>query len=267
VEATPKDSQFQVLSADEVHIWLAEPEKCRQPGLVERYLSWLDEQEQSRYERFRFPHHRHEYLAAHALLRSTLSRYSDCPPEAWSFMRNAYGRPEIAVGKGPPPLRFNLSHTEGLVACAVTRSAVVGVDVEGTERAGDLEEIAAMTFAPAELTDLNALTGEDWSRHFFALWTLKEAYIKAQGKGLSIPLQQIQFRFRLDGVTEIQFASRLEPESTQDWRFALLKPTQQHCLAVAVRLSGPLRLKTGWAMPGATFQATPFPVIASKGVV
>lgn len=265
--ATSKNSQFQALPADTVHLWLAEPQTCRQPELVEQYLSWLDEQERSRYERFRFPHHRHEYLVAHALLRSTLSRYGDRPPEAWSFVRNAYGRPEVAAENGPPPLRFNLSHTEGLVACVVTRSAAIGVDVEGTERAGDLKAIAAMTFAPAELTDLNALTGADWKRHFFALWTLKEAYIKAQGKGLSIPLQQFEFRFRLDAITDIQFASRIDSENTQDWRFALLKPTQQHCLAVAVRLSGSLHLQTGCAMPGVTFRPTPFLAIASKGVV
>ncbi|ASC69573.1 4'-phosphopantetheinyl transferase HetI [Halomicronema hongdechloris C2206] len=149
-------------------------------------VSWLDAQERWRYERCRFPQHRHEYLVAHALLRSCLSRYGEQPPQDWRFSTNAYGRPEIQVEQGAPPRRFNLSHTEGLVACAITRAAEVGIDVEhGGQpvRAGDLAAIAVANFAPVELAELARLTGIAWRHRFFDVWTLKEAYIKAQGLG------------------------------------------------------------------------------------
>ena len=255
--------QLHWLGPNEVHVWMAAPNRCCHPELINQYVSWLDEQERSRYERFHFRDHRHEYLVAHALLRSTLSHYGDRQPAAWSFVRNAYGRPEIEGADGRPPLRFNLSHTAGLVVCAVTRSAAIGVDVEAIGRMGDLAAIAAASCAPVELADLNALAGDEWVQHFFSLWTLKEAYCKAVGKGLSMPLQQIQFRFKLNAI---EFTPLLEPKAGRKWQFALLRPIQSHSLAVAVHLPGPLHIQGGWAVPGEAFQPYSFPAMTSDGL-
>ena len=259
------DSQIYSLRVGDVHVWMAQPNRCCQPELMSTYLAWLDEQERSRYDRFRFPQHRHEYLVAHALLRSSLSRYGACEPGEWMFSTNPYGRPEIQEGSGQPPLRFNLSHTDGLVVCAITQSAAVGVDVECMARTGDLSAIAELSFAPEELAELNLLAGRAWSQRFFNLWTLKEAYVKAQGKGLSMPLRQV--RFSLNAVGTIQFNPLLEPESAQAWKFALLNSTQQHCLSVAAYLDDPLRIQVGWATPGLEYRTVPFPYINSQGVV
>lgn len=257
-----KDSQIYSLAGEEVHIWLAEPEQCRQPELIETYLSWLDEQERSRYERFHFSRHRHEYLVAHALLRSSLSHYGNCSPSEWQFSKNTYGRPEIREGSGLPPLRFNLTHTEGLVACAITPSAAIGIDVERITRSGDLQAIADVSLSPAERADLHKLSGQEWNQHFFRLWTLKEAYIKAQGKGLSMPLQQITFQLS-QKPSSIQFNFSSETERSHNWQFALSNFTSGHCLALAVHLNK-LHLRTRWAIPALSYQHAIVPYVYNQ---
>ena len=178
----PTADPASTLLSQEVHVWLAEPAKCHGPELIATYLSWLDAEERSRYKRFRFPKHRHEYLVAHALLRSSLSKYGNYSPKDWRFARNAYGRPEIQPGCGQPSLRFNLSHTEGLVACAITRSAAVGIDVECITRSGDLQAIAAVSFAPDELTALNQFSKEGWCQHFFSPLDPQGSLCQSSGK-------------------------------------------------------------------------------------
>lgn len=242
-----EDLQSYFLAAEEVHIWLARPEQCCQPELIETYQSWLDEQERSRYKRFHLPKHRHEYLVAHALLRSSLSRYGNCLPQDWQFSRNAYGRPEIRAGCGLPTLRFNLSHTEGLVACAITPTADIGIDVERVTRAGDWSAVANVSLSDRELTDLTKLSGPEWNHHFFRLWTLKEAYIKAQGKGLSMELSHITFRLHSQPEL-IYFDIANQKEQLKIWQFASGKPTLTHCMALAVHLNK-LDLRTIWAIP------------------
>lgn len=255
-----------MFNANEVHLWMASPEQCQHPHLIETYVSWLDEQERQRYERFYFPRHRHEYLVAHALLRSCLSRYADVHPREWQFSTNAYGRPEIHVEQGVTPLRFNLSHTDGLVACAVTRSADVGVDVEKTMRQGDLEKIATINFAPQELEELGHLGGMAWRDHFFDLWTLKEAYIKARGLGLSLPLQQFAFRLKSNGAKPFEFYSDSATHPPEDWTFGLLSPTPQHRLAFSVRHPEPLQIRLRWAIPGIEFQPIQLPTVTGRGI-
>lgn len=249
------------IDIDEVHVWIALVAQCQKPDLIETYGSWLDEQERSRYERFRLSQHRQEYLVAHALLRSCLSRYGDQQPWEWTFSTNDYGRPELSKD-GSPPLRFNLSHTTELVACAVTRAETVGVDVEHTARKADLAAIAKASFAPEELADLNRLTEAAWRDRFFDLWTLKEAYIKARGLGLSLPMQQCIFHVEPGAAESIRFSSEL----SEGWVFGLLSPTQQHRLAVAVRCSSPLRIQVGRAIPGEVFQPMQLPMIVSRGI-
>ncbi|PSR19678.1 4-phosphopantetheinyl transferase [filamentous cyanobacterium CCP3] len=254
------------VNIEEVYLWFSLTAHCQEPELIKTYTSWLDDQEHMRYQQFRFPRHRHEYLVAHALLRNCLSRYGDRQPWAWRFSINAYGRPEIQVEEGAPPLRFNLAHTEGLVACAVTRSADIGVDVERTTRKGDLVAIAASSLTSHELAVLDRLKGQAWRDRFFDLWTLKEAYVKARGLGLSLPLKQFAFQLESDGLRQIRFESDSEANPPKDWRFGLMSPTPNHRLAFAVRCSKLLRVQIGWAIPEVVFQAVQLPIVTSQGV-
>lgn len=234
----------------EAHVWLAQPDALDAPGARERYEALLDAEEKDRMRRFRFERDRDLFLLSHALLRLTLSRYATQDPRDWSFVRNAWGRPELPTGAAQPALRFNLSHTHGLAACAVTRESEIGVDVEGISRGDAGEDIADHYFAPSEVAALQALAPGLRPDRFIEYWTLKEAYIKAHGEGLSLPLADFAF----SGLDEGRLAIRFEPRLADDparWRFILLRPTLAHRAAVAVACAtGAMRVRAWLGAPG-----------------
>jgi 4'-phosphopantetheinyl transferase len=178
---------------DDVHVWTVAPEAVSDPELLRRYAEVLSPEEDAQWRRFVFARHRHQYLVAHALVRATLSRYEDAPPASWRFSKNEYGKPAVA-GPVVSDLRFNLSHTDGLVIVGVCRGSELGVDVEGTARGDQILEIATTVFSLDERIELAALPEERRSRRAVELWVLKEAYIKGIAIGLSLPLQGFSMR-------------------------------------------------------------------------
>ncbi|HVU51595.1 MAG TPA: 4'-phosphopantetheinyl transferase superfamily protein [Polyangia bacterium] len=236
-----------MMGAAEVHLWLlAAPEEADE-GRAARALALLDADERARMSRFHAPEDARRYLFAHALARTALTRYApEVPPERWRFRAGAHGRPEIADAKGAAAtaLRFNLSHTAGLVACAVARGRDVGVDVEHLfpPRWSDEAclEIAAAHFAPAEVAALAAEPAERRRARFFEIWTLKEAYTKARGLGLALPLAGFAFDARGPDL-RLRCAPSVDAEP-EGWRFERLRPTPRHALALAARCAAGDRL-------------------------
>jgi 4'-phosphopantetheinyl transferase len=218
---------------EEVHVWLASPEDVEDSEQLAACRAMLSDDERARLARLRPGPDRRAFLAAHALVRSALSRYADVPPEAWTFAVNHRGRPEIAGPDAVPALHFSLSHTSGLTACAVALDFDCGVDVESFDRRGDPLKVARRVLSPKELSDLEARTAETRRNHFLAYWTLKEAYVKARGLGLSLPLRQFSFSLTGERI-RIEFAAPGDDVATA-WQFALLRPTPRHVLAIAVR--------------------------------
>jgi 4'-phosphopantetheinyl transferase len=202
-----------------------------------RLRASLDAAETARLERFHRRSDRERYLLAHALVRGVLSRYASVDPGDWSFAANRWGRPRIAGPPGAPPLRFSLSHTPGLVACAVGRDCDCGVDVEALERRGDPLRVAPRVLAAAELEELRAQPEASRRERFLTYWTLKEATTKALGKGLTQPFREIAFAFA-DG--DVRLDSAIPGDEPEDalWQFAVLRPTPAHALALAVRRRG-----------------------------
>jgi 4'-phosphopantetheinyl transferase len=218
----------------EVHIWYVFTERLTDPVLLAAYQGLLAPEEQARHQRFHFARDRHLFLVARALVRTTLSRYAAVPPEVWGFTPNRYGRPEISAPVGAPPLRFNLSHTSGLVACAVAWDREVGVDVEDVGRPGSHVHLARRFFAPSEAEHVESLSAEHQEERFFDFWTLKEAYIKARGMGLALPLADFAFRLEPAQSVRISFTGTIADDPTT-WQFAQFRPSERHKLAVAVR--------------------------------
>jgi len=196
--------------------------------VAERLLS---DQERARRDRFRLDEPRTAFVLGRALVRTRLARCLGVPPQRVRLRIGPHGRPEVDGPSGSPPVRFSLTHTRGLIACVLARATEVGVDAEDLGRGLDHEAIARRHFAPAEVAQLGGLAGDEQRRRFFALWTLKESYLKARGEGLSLGLSR--FAFHLDPIRLV-----LEPGLDDDpeaWQFALLEPTPRHLLAVSVR--------------------------------
>ena len=234
-----------VLPLNAVHVDLVRTTDRAALDKLEDYRPLLSSDEHDRMGRLIFERDRRAFLMTRALARRMLSQYAAVAPADWQFITNAHGRPEISERpEGTPDLRFNISHTDGLIACAVTIGREVGVDVEQIGR-HLTHDVAGRFFAPKEVTDLRALPEVDQRRVFFDYWTLKEAYIKARGFGLALPLGDFAFKLRPPGPPEITFEPSLEDDPAT-WQFMQDWPTPLHRLGLAVRREGsdlPVRMR------------------------
>ncbi|MCG8425027.1 MAG: 4'-phosphopantetheinyl transferase superfamily protein [Proteobacteria bacterium] len=220
----------------EVHIWYVFYDDLCDPGLLAAYRALLTETERDRHQRFVFERHRHQYLVTRALQRAVLSFYAPVEPGDWRFAAGEYGKPDVCGPPAPVWPRFNLSNTDGLIACAVSTTLdELGVDVEDTTRKTETVDIADHFFSPFEAAALRALPASRHRERFFSYWTLKESYIKARGMGLSLPLDQ--FSFHLDDGPDIaiSFDPRLGDDPAQ-WRFVLLRASDRHFFAAGARV-------------------------------
>jgi 4'-phosphopantetheinyl transferase len=209
-------------------------EGIKDPALIAAYFALMTEEEHARHDRFYFERDRRLFLATRALVRTVLSLYAEVEPARWRFAEGERGKPYIAEPLPNPVLHFNLSNTRGLVVCAVsTAHGSLGVDAEFLDRPGETVGIADHYFSPLEARALRARPPEHQRERFFCYWTLKESYIKARGLGLALPLEQ--FSFLLDSGSDIgiAFDPRLRDDPAR-WRFALLRASAQHMVAVGV---------------------------------
>lgn len=236
-----KDTRFAV-SKGVVDLWFCRPDVVSQAGLEGRCLEILGDEEREQYEQLKLQDHRREYLVSHAFLRVLLSLYGDQEPPAWRFHRNAYGKPELANPGPLADLRFNLSHTGGLTLCAVTAEHELGVDVEYHANSQGLLEVADHYFSEQEITDLQTLPAAVQEQTFFRYWTLKEAYIKARGEGLSIPLDSFSFRLQQDERVVFEPPAQEADAGASEgdcWSFRWWCPDEHYTAALA--LHGELR--------------------------
>lgn len=227
------------MDADPTHLWLLPEHAVKRFAARLNGLRLLTAEERGRLDRLPTVGARRRYLGARLLCRYALSARTGRPLDGWRFRRGGYGRPE------PEPaydgVRFNLSHTDGLIACVVTQGRACGVDVERTpaSAAGRLTR----HFAAAEQAELAALAPGGRAARVSELWVLKEAYLKALGTGLhrslagfSFPPRTPQGRIRVDDPER-------PPQASARWWFDLLHPGPGHILAVAAEDGHPGALR------------------------
>lgn len=173
------------LSGNEVHVWRVALDV--DTTTIHSLFSTLCATEQQRAERFYLQLHRDRFIVGRGVLRKILASYLQIHPSEISFNYNCYGKPSVVVS-GEEPLRFNLSHSQELALIAVTQSCDVGVDLERIRDDFACQEIAEKFFSPTEVATLRSLPPHLQTTAFYTCWTRKEAFIKATGKGLSLPL-------------------------------------------------------------------------------
>lgn len=208
-------------------------------ALRERYSSWLTDDERRASARMAAPLLRDEYLVARALSRWVLSQIEPAvAPEAWQFSRTEAGRP-IVVGPRSVP-SWNLSHAGGHVVCAVSAHDV-GVDVEPSARGGEILLSAGKMFSAAENTALDALPEAERAGRALHLWTLKEAYLKARGHGITVRPARVSIAAEKNGRYRLGDVSVLG-DTPDDWQLDLSEPHEEVAgqarpcaIAVAVR--------------------------------
>ncbi len=184
------------LNQGDIHCWWTTLDEPLSDHLRRQCLAVLSGQEMQRYRAYYFDHHREAYLQSHGFLRWVLAQYLPCSPELLEFDVGANGKPSLKpVGKeNIIPLQFNLSHSKKGVLVGVSGGdCMLGVDTESHEAARDVMAIAQRQFAEVEFNYLQALPQSRLIQGFYSFWTLKEAYVKAQGKGLLMPLDRFFF--------------------------------------------------------------------------
>lgn len=218
-----------MLAPGEVEIAIARPEEIDDPTLLAAYDALMTEDERKRQRAFVFEKNRQESLVTRALVRTTLSRHRPVAPQDWRFVTNEWGCPRIEPDCG---LSFNLSNHPTMVVCAVTEGGAIGVDVEPHDRAQQILGLARDVFAPSEQEALAALRPDEREDRALSLWTSKEAYIKARGMGLAIPLDGFAFAFEEPLAPRIAFEASVA-DDPERWRFRIMD-VAGHRVALAV---------------------------------
>lgn len=225
------------LPADELHLWQADLARFAEPHRLAAADALLDAAERQRRQRFLAAAARARLTASRGVLRSVLSTYHDgIAPADWHFEFNAQGRPAIATPQLSQALYFNLSHSGPRLVIAVSRWPLTGVDVEVRVPGRRFRKIARRYFSDEERRGLEGLPEALLTQRFYALWTLKEAYIKARGMGLAIPLKEFSIAFPAAGELAVRFAPR-RAEVEEQWKFWLYD-LEDSSLAVALNSGG-----------------------------
>jgi 4'-phosphopantetheinyl transferase len=224
-----------VLPVDEVHVWRASLDQP--PPVVDRLAGLLASDEAQRAARFRFARDRDRYIVGRGLLRTLLSRYVGRLPDELRFTYGAFEKPALAGG-GP---HFNLSHSGPLALLAVSGGAEVGIDVEIDDADFAKERIAERFFSKAEVLELRSLPEEVQPHAFLACWTRKEAFIKARGDGLSLPLDSFDVSLAPEHPAALRRTGWSAAEPAQWWLHDLSDATRGYIAAVAMR-SAPQRI-------------------------
>jgi 4'-phosphopantetheinyl transferase len=235
------------LPNDEVHAW--------QVNLVawdkeaDSLLELLNTEERQRAARFKFPAPRNQFVISRALLRRALGCYLQIKPHDIHFRTTAHGKPELAESRD---LHFNLSHSDGVTVFAMARHRQVGVDVERIRENTNAMELAERFFSAKEVQWLRSQPQSEIASFFFSCWTAKEAYIKAQGEGLSLPLGSFGVLPVLEaGSSKLQLEVYDDPEESSRWSMWRLELGSGLRGALAVEGVN-CRVRVGkWPLPGA----------------
>lgn len=220
-----------VLQNNEVHVWRA---SLNAPlSSIESLKQLLSDEEVVRAERFYFEKGRHGYIVTHGILRILLGRYLDVDPHQLRFTTNAYGKPLLESPTHSMQPHFNLSHTHELVVFAFTYLGEVGIDIEYMRTNVEYEELAKRNFSPSEYTVLHNLPEDMKQEAFFNCWTRKEAYIKARGMGLSLPLNLFDVSLK-PGEPAALLGSRENGQEVARWTFQAMTMPPDYVGALAI---------------------------------
>jgi 4'-phosphopantetheinyl transferase len=224
-----------ILGNNEVHVWRASLDEP--PPQRDSFLHTLAAEEQTRAQRFYFQTDRERFINAHGVLRAILGLYLDRAPKCLSFCYSSYGKPALTLESGGDAIRFNMSHSRGVALYAVTRGREIGIDLEFIRCDLEVEQIAERFFSRSEIATLRALPTDLQKHAFFLCWTRKEAYIKARGEGLSLPLDQFDVSL-IPGEPAALLSTQPDSDEAVRWSLKELTLASGYVAALAVEGRG-----------------------------
>ena len=209
------------------------------PEASARLYATLAPDERARSARFQFERDRRRFIVARGVLRDLLARYLQSEPGQLRFVYNAFGKPGLSP-ESASRLKFNLSHSAGVALIAIG-AADVGVDLETIRAHADYADVARHFFSPAEIDHLRALPSHLHAEAFFNCWTKKEAYLKARGQGLALPLNGFSVPLTADPAQA--------PADVHGWSLYSLRPAPGFAGALAIEGAGWRLREWQWTMP------------------
>jgi 4'-phosphopantetheinyl transferase len=220
------------LDAREIHVWsiAIEPGSDAVPGL----MALLSLSEQQRARRYIFESVQRRFIAARAALRVLVGSYLDMPAGTVSFAYGPSGKPHLTAPHDER-LHFNLSHSNGLALFAFCATEDLGIDVEWLHEVTSAEQIVRRMFCPEEAAEWFSLPDEQRRRGFFDCWTRKEAFVKALGRGLEVPLDSFRVAFRPGELASVRWR---EDRQRETWSMFDVSPGGEYAAALAIRGRG-----------------------------
>ena len=227
---TPIGDGISTIDVTSVHVWrirLVQPEP-----VIEALRELLSDDEIERANRFHFQRDRRRFIVTRGAVRTILAKKCGLGPEAIRFVYQERGKPELAAETSEQcGLFFNVSHSGELALCATTTHAELGVDVEQVRTMSDALAVSERFFSSQEREALRRVPPRDLSASFFRIWTRKEAFLKARGLGITMPLDQ--FSVPLDDSATRLLEVRWDRSETQRWRLTHLEPRHGYTGALA----------------------------------
>jgi 4'-phosphopantetheinyl transferase len=219
------------IQPDMIHVW-----RCSldlPSANLENLLGILQPDEFERAKKFYFEKDRNRFIAARSILRSILGLYLNENPDQIKIGYTSFGKPVLVPGSYFQNLHFNLSHSENLALLAIASEGNVGIDIEQIRYDLDIEALASRFFSKEEICVLEKMDAEKKMEVFFQLWTRKEAFLKATGKGLSFPMEHCD----VSSADNRNFSPVIIPitdiSDQSNWYVMDLEPAKEYMAAIA----------------------------------
>ncbi len=217
-----------IINNNDIHVWFLDLDT--NDARIREDYALLSVKERGRADRFVVSQARECYVAATASLRKILSHYTGIDAHLLEFYYGEKAKPFLQQDQ----LSFNLSHAKDKFALAVTQQQSVGIDIEYHAPQLDLLGLAKRFFSQQEYQQLLSVSEQDKLRYFYRLWTLKEAFVKATGEGLSFGLSRFTVDIHADGMKALRCLDG-EANLAEQWSLGcLLSPWSDYSAALAV---------------------------------